>query len=75
MASQSLKYHISLYRLIKLTSPYLNLFIAMGVILMNMGTPMTMYPPLFESELSIFCLVSYSWYSNAAVLSYYSITN
>lgn len=34
--------------------------IAVGVLLMNLGTPMTMYPAALESALTAFCTVSYS---------------
>ena len=45
-------------RVIKLTSPTLNMMIAVGIILTNLATPLSMYPPALEEALPAFCHVS-----------------
>ena len=45
-------------RLVRLTSPNMNLIIALGVIVFNSGVYLFTYPPISNDVLEVFCAVS-----------------
>lgn len=53
--------HLYLYicRLVRLTSPNMNLIIALGVIVCNIGVFLFTYPHVSDEVLQVFCAVSF----------------